>query len=45
MTQTNTAVKNMDMVRYTCESLQFSLNAAYENVTFQSDKPIYDQPM
>ena len=49
MTQTSTkataAAEKVDMVRYTCESLQISPNAAYESVTFQSDEPIYDQPM
>ena len=48
MTQTSTkataAANDKEMVRYTCESLQISPNAAYENVTF-SDEPIYDQPM
>ena len=36
--------ENMDMVRYTNESMQISPNAAYESVTF-SNEPIYDQPM
>ena len=49
VTQTSTkataAAKDVDMVRYTCESLQIGPNAAYESVTFQSDEPIYDQPM
>ena len=48
MTQASTkataAAENKEMVRYTCESLQISPNAAYEGVTF-SDEPIYDQPM
>ena len=48
MTQTSTkataATENVDMVRYTSESVQISPNAAYESVTF-SDEPIYDQPM
>ena len=48
MTQTSTkataAAKNVDMVRYTSESVQISPNAAYEGVTFY-DEPIYDQPM
>ena len=39
------AAKDVDMVRYTSESLQISPNAANESVTFQSDEPIYDQPM
>ena len=39
------AAKDVDMIRYTSESLQISPNAAYKSVTFQSDKPIYDQPM
>ena len=39
------AAKDVDMVQYTSESLQISPNAAYDSVTFQSDKPIYDQPM
>ena len=49
VTQTSTkataASKDVDLVRYTCESLQIGPNAAYESVTFQSDEPIYDQPM
>ena len=48
VTQTSTkataAANDKEMVRYTCESLQISPNAAYEGVTF-SDEPIYDQPM
>ena len=48
VTQTGTkataAAKDVDMLRYTSESLQISPNAAYESVTF-SDEPIYDQPM
>ena len=48
VTQTSTkataATENVDMVRYTSESVQISPNAAYESVTF-SDEPIYDQPM
>ena len=47
MTQTSTnataAANDKEMVRYTCESLQDSPNAA-EGVTF-SDEPIYDQSM
>ena len=38
------AARDVDMVRYTSESLQISPNAAYDNVTFHSDEPIYDQP-
>ena len=49
VTQTSTkataAAKDVGMVQYTCESLHISPNAAYESVTFQSDEPIYDQPM
>ena len=44
-TCTKAAAKELDMVEYTCESLHISPNAAYESVAFQSDEPIYDQPM
>ena len=49
MTQTSTkataaAAQDVDMVRYACESLQISPNAAYESVTFPQEA-IYDQPM
>ena len=44
-TKATAAAKDVDMVRYTSESVQISPNAAYESVTFQSDEPIYDQPM
>ena len=39
------AARDVDMVRYTSESLQISPNAAYDSVTFHSDEPIYDQPV
>ena len=48
VTQTGTkataAAKNVDMVRYTSESVQISPNAAYEGVTYPQ-KAIYDQPL
>ena len=48
MTQTSikptAAAKDVDMVRYTSESLQISPNAAYEGVTYPQ-KAIYDQPL
>ena len=49
MTQTSTkataaTAQDVDMVRYTCESLQISPNTAYESVTFPQEA-IYDQPM
>ena len=49
VTQTSTkataaAAQDVDMVRYTSESLQVSPNAAYESVTFPQEA-IYDQPL
>ena len=48
VTQTSTkataAAKDVDMVRYTSESVQIGPNAAYEGVTYPQEA-IYDHPM
>ena len=43
-TKATAAAKDVDMVRYTSESVQIGPNAAYEGVTYPQEA-IYDHPM